>query len=247
MLHSPIGFSGFSEKSRYTCGMRILVVEDEHKIAGALKRGLEQESYAVDVAYDGEEGLSSALTDEYDIIVLDRMLPGLLDGSDICKEVRANGIRTPIIMLTAKDKIGDRVEGLNAGADDYLVKPFAFEELLARLRALLRRPQDHVGNILTLDDLSLDTTTYEVKRAGRKIQLSQREYALLEYLMRNQNRILSKANIISHVWDYDADILPNTLEVYIGYLRNKIERPFRGPDLIHTVRGFGYKLGISED
>jgi len=227
--------------------MRILVVEDEHKIAGALKRGLEQESYAVDLAYDGEEGLSSALTDEYDVIVLDRMLPGLLDGAEICKEVRANGVRTPIIMLTAKDKIGDRVEGLNAGADDYLVKPFAFEELLARLRALLRRPQDHVGNVLTLDDLTLDTTTFEVKRAGRKIQLSQREYALLEYLMRNQNRILSKANIISHVWDYDADILPNTLEVYIGYLRNKIERPFRGPDLIHTVRGFGYKLGISED
>jgi DNA-binding response OmpR family regulator len=227
--------------------MRILVVEDEHKIAGAIKRGLEQESYAADVAYDGDEGLSSALTDEYDVIVLDRMLPGLLDGSDICKEVRANGIRTPIIMLTAKDKIGDRVEGLNAGADDYLIKPFAFEELLARIRALMRRPQDHIGNILSIDDLSLDTQTYEVKRSGRRIQLSQREYALLEYLLRNQNRILSKANIISHVWDYDADILPNTLEVYIGYLRAKIEKPFRGPELIHTVRGFGYKLGVDTD
>lgn len=224
--------------------MRILVVEDEHKIAGAVKRGLEQESYAVDVAYNGDEGLSSALTDEYDVIILDRMLPGLLDGADICKEVRANGLRTPILMLTAKDKIGDRVEGLNAGADDYLVKPFAFEELLARIRALLRRPHDTVGNILKLDDLSLDTQTYEVKRAGQKIRLSQREYALLEYLLRNQNRILSKDNIISHVWDYDADILPNTLEVYIGYLRGKIERPFSGPELIHTIRGFGYKLGI---
>jgi DNA-binding response OmpR family regulator len=224
--------------------MRILVVEDEHKIAGAVKRGLEQESYAVDVAYDSDEGLSSALTDEYDVIVLDRMLPGLLDGAEICKEVRANGIRTPILMLTAKDKVGDRVEGLNAGADDYLVKPFAFEELLARVRALLRRPQDHVGNVLSVDDLSLDTHSFEVTRAGRRISLSQREYALLEYLLRNQNRILSKANIISHVWDYDADILPNTLEVYIGYLRSKIERPFRGPELIHTVRGFGYKLGI---
>jgi DNA-binding response OmpR family regulator len=227
--------------------MRILVVEDEHKIAGAVKRGLEQESYAVDLAYDGDEGLSSALTDEYDVIVLDRMLPGLLDGADICKEVRASGVRTPILMLTAKDKIGDRVEGLNAGADDYLVKPFAFEELLARIRALLRRPQDHVGNVLSLDDLTLDTHNYEVKRAGRKIQLSQREFALLEYLLRNQNRILSKTNIISHVWDYDADILPNTLEVYIGYLRAKIERPFRGPELIHTVRGFGYRLGIEDD
>jgi DNA-binding response OmpR family regulator len=227
--------------------MRVLVVEDEHKIASAIKRGLEQETYAVDVAYDSDEGLSSALTDEYDVIVLDRMLPGLLDGVEIAKEVRANGVRTPIIMLTAKDKIGDRVEGLNAGADDYLIKPFAFEELLARIRALLRRPQDSVGNVLQIDDLSLDTNSYEVKRAGRKIQLSQREYALLEYLMRNQNRILSKTNIISHVWDYDADILPNTLEVYIGYLRGKVERPFRGPELIHTVRGFGYKLAISED
>jgi two-component system copper resistance phosphate regulon response regulator CusR len=226
--------------------MRILVVEDEHKIAGAIKRGLEQESYAVDVSHDGDEGLSSALTDEYDVIVLDRMLPGLLDGADICKEIRAQGVQTPILMLTAKDKIGDRVAGLNSGADDYLVKPFAFEELLARIRALLRRPQDHIGNVLALDDLSLDTQSYEVKRAGRKIQLSQREYALLEYLMRNQNRILSKANIISHVWDYDADILPNTLEVYVGYLRAKIERPFSGPDLIHTVRGFGYKLGVED-
>lgn len=226
--------------------MRILVVEDEHKIAGAVKRGLEQESYAVDLAYDSDEGLSSALTDEYDVIVLDRMLPGLLDGADICKEVRASGVRTPILMLTAKDKIGDRVEGLNAGADDYLVKPFAFEELLARVRALLRRPQDHVGNVLSIDDLSLDTHNYEVKRSGRKIQLSQREFALLEYLLRNQNRILSKTNIISHVWDYDADILPNTLEVYIGYLRTKVERPFRGQELIHTVRGFGYRLGIED-
>jgi DNA-binding response OmpR family regulator len=227
--------------------MRILVVEDEHKIAGAIKRGLEQESYAVDTVFDGDEGLSSALTDEYDVIILDRMLPGLLDGAEICKEVRAQGIRTPILMLTAKDKIGDRVEGLNSGADDYLVKPFAFEELLARVRALMRRPQDHVGNILELDDLTLDTQTYEVKRAGKFVQLSQREYALLEYLMRNQNRILSKSNIISHVWDYDADILPNTLEVYIGYLRAKIERPFTGPELIHTVRGFGYKLSTSSE
>jgi DNA-binding response OmpR family regulator len=227
--------------------MRILVVEDEHKIAGAIKRGLEQESYAVDVAYEGDDGLSSALTDEYDVIVLDRMLPGLLDGVEIAKEIRANEVRTPILMLTAKDKIGDRVEGLNAGADDYLIKPFAFEELLARVRALMRRPQDHIGNTLTLDDLSLDTSSFEVKRSGRKIQLSQREYALLEYLLRNQNRILSKANIISHVWDYDADILPNTLEVYIGYLRAKIERPFRGPELIHTVRGFGYKLGVESE
>ena len=228
----------------YVC-MRILVVEDEHKIASAIKRGLEQESYAVDAVYDGDEGLSSALTGEYDVVVLDRMLPGLLDGADICKEVRANGIRTPILMLTAKDTISDRVEGLNSGADDYLVKPFAFEELLARVRSLLRRPQDHVGNLLELSDLTLDTASYEVCRSGRNIQLSQREYALLEYLLRNQNRILSKSNIIGHVWDYDANILPNTLEVYIGYLRAKIEKPFKGPELIHTIRGFGYKLSVT--
>ena len=227
--------------------MRILVVEDEHKIAGAIKRGLEQEAYAVDVAYDGDEGLSSALTGEYDVIVLDRMLPGLLDGVDIIKEVRAENIRTPIILLTAKDKVADRVAGLNAGADDYLVKPFAFEELLARIRALLRRPQDVGSNVLSCNDLTMDTSTYEVKRAGRKLTLSQREYALLEYLLRNQNRILSKSNIISHVWDYDADILPNTLEVYIGYLRAKVDRPFRGPELIHTARGFGYKLGADDN
>jgi DNA-binding response OmpR family regulator len=224
--------------------MRILVVEDEHKIAGAIKRGLEQESYAVDVAYEADDGLSSALTGDYDVIILDRMLPGLIEGVEIAKEVRAAGLHTPILMLTAKDQISDRVAGLNAGADDYLVKPFAFEELLARIRALLRRPQEQHGNTLMLDDLSLDTVSFEVKRAARKIDLSQKEFALLEYLMRNQNRVLSKDNLIAHVWDYDADVLPNTVEVYIGYLRNKIDRPFGGPNLLHTVRGFGYKLGI---
>lgn len=225
--------------------MRLLLVEDEHKIAGALKQGLEQESYAVDLAFDADEGLSSALTAEHDLIILDRMLPGMIEGVDICKEVRANGIHTPIIMLTAKDQISDRVVGLNAGADDYLVKPFAFEELLARVRALLRRPQDTLGTQLKIDDLTLDTVSFEVTRGGKPIELSSKEYALLHYLMRNQNRVLSKNNIISHVWDFDADVLPNTVEVYVGYLRNKIDRPFNGPSLIQTVRGFGYKLGIN--
>lgn len=224
--------------------MRVLVVEDEHKIAGALKRGLEQEGYAVDTAYDADEGLSAALTGEHDLIILDRMLPGLIEGVDICKEVRAENIHTPILMLTAKDQINDRITGLNAGADDYLVKPFAFEELLARLRALLRRPQEEVGNILSIDDLHLDTVTYAVSREGRPISLSSKEYALLEYMMRNQNRVLTKQNLITHVWDYDADILPNTVEVYIRYLRTKIDQPFKGPNLIHTVRGFGYKLDV---
>ena len=226
--------------------MRILVVEDEHKIAGAVKRGLEQESYAVDVAYDADEGLSAALTAEHDVIIMDRMLPGLIEGVDLCKEVRAEGIHTPIIMLTAKDQISDRVAGLNAGADDYLVKPFAFEELLARVRAVLRRPQDQIGSVLVADDLKLDTVTYEVSREGKTINLSSKEYALLEYLLRNQNRVLTKQNLITHVWDYDADILPNTVEVYIRYLRTKIDQPFKGPSLIHTVRGFGYKLSVGD-
>lgn len=224
--------------------MRILVVEDDPKIAGAIKKGLEQESYAVDIAADADEGLSSALTGDYDLIILDRMLPGLIEGVDIAKEVRANQINAPIIMLTAKDQISDRVAGLNAGADDYLVKPFAFDELVARVRALLRRPSKTLTTVLKIDDLELNTNTHVVKRAGNSINLSAKEYGLLEYMMRNPNYVLSKDKLTSHVWDFDADILPNTVEVYISYLRGKIDQPFRGPDLIHTVRGFGYKLGV---
>lgn len=227
---------------RYNGRVRILIIEDEHKIANAIKQGLEQERFAVDVVYDGEEGLNTADTGEYDLIVLDRMLPGM-DGIDICKSLRQQKVHTPILMLTAKDQVRDRVEGLDSGADDYLVKPFSFEELLARIRALLRRPHDAQGMILHVDDLSLDTVTYQIKRAGKDISLSSKEFALLEYLMRNAGRVLSKDNIISHVWDFDADILPNTVEAYIGYLRNKIDRPFKSKQLISTVRGFGYKIG----
>lgn len=222
--------------------MRVLLVEDEVKIAAAIKRGLEQESYAVDAVHNADDGLSYALTEEYDLIILDRMLPGLIEGSEICREVRANGINVPILMLTAKDQVRDRVEGLNSGADDYLVKPFAFDELLARIRALLRRPQGQTGDVFTLDDLMVDTGRHEVTRAGQAIKLSSREYALLEYMIRNANILVSKQSLVNHVWNYDADILPNTVEVYIGYLRNKIDRPFSGPALIQTVRGFGYKL-----
>jgi len=221
--------------------MRILIIEDDHKIANAVKKGLEQESFAVDVSYEGKDGLGSALTHEYDLIIIDRMLPEI-DGLKICQAIRKEGQHTPILFLTAKDKLGDKVEGLNAGADDYLVKPFAFEELLARVRALLRRQPKTVENVLKVDDLTLNTHTFEVERAGKKISLSSKEFALLEYLMRNPGRILTKDNIIAHVWDYDADILPNTIEVYIGYLRHKIDQPFDGPALIQTVRGFGYKL-----
>ncbi|MGB4800938.1 MAG: response regulator transcription factor [Candidatus Saccharimonadales bacterium] len=222
--------------------MKLLLIEDEPKIARAIKRGLEQERSTVEVCHDGQSGLASALGDDYDVIILDRMLPGGKDGLEICEELRAKNVKTPVIMLTAKGQIRDKVNGLNAGADDYLVKPFSFEELLARLRALTRRPHETKNTTLAIADLSLDTVSYGVKRGEKPIALSQTEYALLEYLLRNKDRVLSKDNIINHVWDFDADVLPNTVEAYIGYLRNKIDKPFRGKPLIHTVRGFGYKL-----
>jgi len=223
--------------------MRLLIIEDDHKIANAIKKGLEQESFACDVSYDGRDGLASALVINYDLIILDRMLPET-DGVKICQAIRKKGMNVPIIILTAKDKVDDRVEGLNAGADDYLVKPFAFQELLARVRALLRRPSKLEDSVLTVSDLTLNTLTFEVMRGKASINLSSKEFSLLEYLMRNPNRILTKDNIIAHVWDYDADILPNTVEVYVGYIRNKIDKPFKTkPALIQTVRGFGYKIG----
>lgn len=223
--------------------MRILVVEDEHKIANAIRRGLEQESYAVDVSYDSTDGMAMATTEPYDLVILDRMLPGEHEGLDIVKQMRADNIHTPVLLLTAKDGIRDRIEGLDGGADDYLVKPFAFEELLARVRALLRRPSEQLDNTLTYEDLTLDPVNFTVARAGQPITLTHKEFALLEYLMRNPGRMLSKDTLTSHVWDYDADILPNTVEVYVGYLRNKIEKPFKGEPLITTRRGFGYIFG----
>jgi DNA-binding response OmpR family regulator len=225
--------------------MRVLVIEDEHKIARALKKALEQETYAVDVAYDGDEGYAMATTEPYDVAVIDRMLPGQHDGISIIKAMRDAKIHTPVLLLTALGSVSDRTTGLDSGADDYLVKPFALEELLARVRALLRRPAEQQATILTAGDLSLNTVTFEVKRANTSIQLTGKEFALLEFLMRNQNRPLPKSTIISHVWDYDADVLPNTVEVYIKYIRNKIDQPFDKP-LIHTIRGFGYKLQADE-
>lgn len=221
--------------------MRILVVEDEHKIARALAKALEQETYAVDVVFDGDEGHAMATTEPYDLAIIDRMLPGEYDGVGIVKAMREAKIHTPVLFLSALDSINERTTGLDAGADDYLVKPFALEELLARVRALLRRPSEQQSDILSAGDLTLDTVTYSVKRGDHLIQLTSKEFALLEYMLRNQGRPLSKEVIISHVWDYDADILPNTVEVYVKYLRNKIDAPFDSP-LIHTVRGFGYKL-----
>jgi DNA-binding response OmpR family regulator len=222
--------------------VKILIVEDEHKIANLIKQGLEQERFVVDIAYDGTAGYDYASSEPYDVIILDRLLPGT-DGLGICKKLREQGNHTPILMLTAKAQVNDKVEGLNSGADDYLTKPFAFEELLARIKALVRRPKITTSNTLQVEDLSLNTDTYEIKRGKAQITLSAKEFALLEYLMRHQNKTLTKGQIINHVWSYDANILPNTVEVFIGYLRNKIDRPFKDKkSLINTVRGFGYKI-----
>jgi len=223
--------------------MRVLVVEDEHKIANSIKKGLEQESYAVDVAYDGEVGFDLASSEEYDAIILDLMLPKL-DGLVICRKLRKEeNIHTPILILTARGEIDDKVKGLNSGADDYLAKPFAFAELLARIKALTRRPKQSLDSVMKVGDLTLNSLSYEVKRGRENINLSKTEYSLLEYLMRHKEKTLTKNQIINNVWDYDADVLPNTVEVYMGYLRNKIDKPFKSKKpLIHTIRGFGYKI-----
>lgn len=223
--------------------MRVLVVEDEHRIAQAIKKGLEQERFVVDIAYDGTHGFDLASSEDYDVLILDLMLPGM-DGLTICKELRKKQIHTPILILTAKGQIQNKVEGLDSGADDYLTKPFCFEELLARTRALTRRPKQIVNALLTVSDLTLDPRTYMVVRDGKQMYLSGKEFSLLEYLLRHKNIICTKERIIQHVWDYDSDILPNTVEVYIRNLRNKIDRPFpKKKPLIQTIRGFGYKIG----
>lgn len=226
--------------------MRILVVEDEKKLANSIKRGLQQQSYAVDTAFDSDSGLSLALNEPYDLIILDRMLPGSMEGVDMIKKLREDKIMTPVLLLTAKSSVIDRAYGLNSGADDYLVKPFAFVELIARIRALLRRPAKANEARLVYKDLVLDPQNKTVKRAGKAIELTAKEFALLEYLMAYPGKLLTKEGLIQHVWDYDADILPNTVEVYIGYLRNKIDKPFNGEALINTKRGFGYYFGERE-
>lgn len=221
--------------------MRILIIEDEHKIANSLKKGLEHERYAVDVVYNGKDGLDIAISEEYDLIILDRLLPGA-DGVEICKTLRQNLVHTPVLMLTAKGRIEDKVEGLDAGADDYLVKPFSFSELFARVRALVRRPKRQSNTELKAFDLTLNTLNFDVKRGNKSINLSNKEFALLEYLLRHKGAILKKDQIINNVWSYDSDVLPNSVEVYIKHLRDKIEKPFKGKKLIETVRGFGYRI-----
>lgn len=221
--------------------MRILVVEDEPKIANAIKRGLEGEAFSVDIVDDGDSGLSYGQSGDYDAIILDWMLPGSIDGKEVCEQLRAGGDKTPILMLTARDSVGAKVAGLNGGADDYLAKPFSFDELVARIHALLRRPAGLDGTKLMAGKLTLEPATKQVAYNNKPLRLTAKEYSLLEYLLRHKGRVVSKDELITHVWSDDDDILPNTVEVYIGYLRNKIDRPFK-KDFVTTVRGFGYKI-----
>ncbi len=223
--------------------MRILIIEDEHNIAGALKRGFEQENYEVELAFNGRDGFEQGLSEEFDLIVLDLMLPGM-DGVSVCRKLREAKVETPILMLTAKGQVSDRVLGLNAGADDYLGKPFSFEELLARIRAISRRPKLTTATLLSIKNLKLDPIGLSVMRGNKTISLSSREFSLLEYFLRHKGQILSKEKIIANVWEYDSDILPNTVEAFIKSLRKKIDLPHsHTPSLITTVRGFGYKIG----
>ena len=220
--------------------MRVLVVEDEVKMAGLLKRALEEEGYAVDVAGRGEDALWFGTENPYDAIVLDVMLPDL-DGFEVSRRLREAGRWSPVLMLTARDAVADRVAGLDAGADDYLIKPFSFAELLARLRALVRRGASERPPVLRVGDLSLDPARRTVTRDGTSIDLTAREFALLEYLMRHAGEVLTRTRLIEHVWDFAYDGDSNVVDVYIRYLRNKVDRPF-GRGSIETVRGAGYRL-----
>jgi DNA-binding response OmpR family regulator len=220
--------------------MRILIVEDEPSIAHFIRQGLDEAGYAVDLVEDGRSGLEYARVVDYDVLVLDIMLPQM-NGLELLRELRRQGDKTPALMLTARDTIDDRVKGLDAGADDYLVKPFAFPELLARIRALLRRPPLQAGAVLQVGDLTMDVGAREVRRGDRPIDLTPREYAVLEYLMRHPNQVLTRTQIGEHVWNFDFYHESNVIDVYIGYLRRKVTREGEAP-LIHTVRGVGYRM-----
>lgn len=220
--------------------MRILLIEDEYKIASFIERGLKEEHYVVDIASTGEDGLFAAETTLYDLIILDIMLPEK-DGLTVCKELRTKNIETPILILTAKDTIQDKVAGLDAGADDYLTKPFAFEEFLARMRSLLRRKRTTKTSLLKIADLELDQITHMVKRGGKEIKLTSKEYALLEYFMINIRQVITRTMISEHVWNEDFDSFTNVIDVYVNYLRNKIDKGFP-KKLIHSIRGVGYIL-----
>jgi heavy metal response regulator len=222
--------------------MRVLVVEDELRVRSFLERGLQEAGFAVDVASDGETGLRLALVNPYDAIVLDLMLPKR-DGLSVLRELRSAGRATPVLVLTARDEVDDRVRGLDAGADDYLPKPFAFAELLARLRALLRRGTAR-PSLIEIDDLRIDLLARKAERAGAKIELTQKEFSLLEYLARHEGEVVTRTMISEHVWDMNFDSFSNVIDVYIRYLRRKIDEPF-GKKLIHTRRGVGYVLSAA--
>lgn len=220
--------------------MRILIVEDEKDLAAIIKQGLEEEGYIVDVAHDGEEGLYMAETYPIDVMVLDVMLP-LMDGLTVLSNLRKKGVQTPVILLTARDALIDKIKGLDTGADDYLTKPFVFEELLARIRSLIRRKTTVKEAVIRIADLEIDTASHQVKRAGKSISLSAKEYSLLEFLAYRKGEVVSRTDIIEHIYHEDADMDSNVVDVYINYLRNKIDKEFSGK-LIHTVRGAGYIL-----
>lgn len=222
--------------------MRVLVVEDETKVGSFIKRALEEESYAVDLCEDGAQGLDMALSGSYDLIMIDLMLPSL-PGLEVLTRLRKEKIQTPVLILTAQSKVDQRVKGLDAGADDYLTKPFAIDELLARVRALLRRGPTESPGVLQVDDLVLNPATREVTRGGQRIDLTVKEYALLEYFMRHAGRVLTRPMISDHVWNQDFDTFTNVIDVYVNYLRNKIDRG-RARKLIHTIRGSGYMLKV---
>lgn len=220
--------------------MKILVVEDEQKVAGFIQKGLEEEGYTVDIAYDGESGIEKAAQGDFNLILLDIMLPKK-DGIAVIKELREKNNNTPILCLTARDSVDDKVTGLDVGADDYLAKPFAFAELVARCRALIRRGTSDRGAEIHFADLRLDPVAHKVWRAGDEVDLTSKEYALMEYFMRNPNRVLTRAMIAENVWDYSFDSFTNIIDVYVNYLRNKVDRGY-DKKLIHTVRGSGYVL-----
>lgn len=220
--------------------MRILLVEDELKMASFIRKGLKQENYVVDVVYNGDDALQEANANDYDLIILDIMLPGK-DGIFVCKELRKCSINTPILLLTARDALEDKVQGLDSGADDYLTKPFPFEEFLARVRSLIRRDAQRKVTKIKVADLELDQLSHEVKRAGKKISLTAKEYALLEHFILNANRLVTKTNLTEHVWDRNFDSFSNTVEVYVNFLRKKIDKGFSKP-LLHTLYGRGYIL-----
>jgi len=220
--------------------VRVLVVEDERSMASYLRKGLRENAYAVDLAFDGEDGLHLATHESYDIIILDIMLPKI-DGIQVLRIMREAGVTTPVILLTARDTVQDRVRGLDTGADDYLIKPFSFSELMARMRACLRRRFGEQAGPLKVADLTLDPLTRRVARAGKTIDLTQTEYALLEFMLRNKGCVLTRTTISEHVWDANFESFSNVVDVHVHHLRDKVDKPFKTP-LIHTVRGAGYVL-----